>query len=232
MKRRGAATLRILLVEDDLPMAQALQAALGRHGLIVDMVHSLAAAASTLRLHVHDLLLLDRGLPDGDGLDFIATARRLTPALPIVLLTARGEVAERVDGLNGGADDYVVKPVAADELLARIRAIARRPATVILPTATLGALSFDFTAGEAIVDGQPLHLPRRQLLILEALIYRQGRTVLRENLHEAVYGLADEIQSNALDAHVSKLRRALKEAEAGVEIAVIRGVGYLLKEGQ
>lgn len=222
--------MRILLVEDDLPMAQALQEALGRHGLLVDCVHSLAAAGAALRMNVHDLLILDRGLPDGDGVGFIASARRLCPALPIVLLTARGEIAERVDGLDGGADDYLVKPVAVDELLARVRAIARRPTTLVLPTATLGALSFDFSAREAIVDGQALPLPRRQLLILEALIYRQGRTVLRENLHEAVYGLADEIQSNALDAHVSRLRRALKDADAGVEIAVIRGVGYLIKE--
>ncbi|MGE8499864.1 MAG: response regulator [Pseudomonas sp.] len=222
--------MRILLVEDDLSLSQALQGALGRHGLLVDTVHTLANAGSALKLGVHDLLVLDRGLPDGDGVTFIATARRLSPALPIILLTARGEVAERVDGLNGGADDYVVKPVAVDELLARIRAIARRPTTAPLPSATIGALTFDFSAREALVDDQPLHLPRRQLLILETLIYRQGRTVQRESLHEAVYGLEDEIQSNALDAHVSKLRRALKEAEAGIEIAVIRGVGYLLKE--
>lgn len=222
--------MRILLVEDDLSLAQALQGALGRHGLIVDIVHTLANAGCALKLSVHDLLVLDRGLPDGDGVAFIATARRLSPALPIILLTARGEVAERVDGLNGGADDYIVKPVAVDELLARIRAIARRPTAVALPSATIGALTFDFTARDAIVDGQPLPLPRRQLLILETLVYRQGRTVQRESLHDAVYGLGDEIQSNALDAHVSKLRRALKEAEAGVEIAVIRGVGYLLKE--
>ncbi|HSX72211.1 MAG TPA: response regulator transcription factor [Pseudomonas sp.] len=224
--------MRILLVEDDLQMAQALQGALARHGLVVDLVHSMAAAETALRLNVHDLLVLDRGLPDGDGVDFIASARRLMPTLPIVLLTALGEVADRVDGLNEGADDYMVKPVAVDELLARIRAIARRPASVLLPGATLGQLTFDFTAREALVDEQPLALPRRQLLILEALIYRQGRTVLRESLHEAVYGLEDEIQSNALDAHVSKLRKALKEAEAGVEIVVIRGVGYLLRESR
>lgn len=222
--------MRILLVEDDLHMSQALQGALARHGLVVDMVHSLAAAEAALRLGVHGLLVLDRGLPDGDGLGFIAVARRLVPALPIILLTARGEVADRVEGLNEGADDYVIKPVAVDELLARVRAIARRPVSMILPSASVGALTFDFSAREAIVDGQPLPLPRRQLLILEALIYRQGRTVQRESLHEAVYGLEDEIQSNALDAHVSKLRRALKDAETGVEIAVIRGVGYLLRE--
>lgn len=222
--------MRILLVEDDLAMAQALHGALERHGLVMDAVHSLAMADTALRLRVHDLLLLDRALPDGDGLDFIPAARALMPALPIILLTARGEVADRVDGLNGGADDYMVKPVAVDELLARVRAIARRPAAIKLPSAALGRLAFDFGAQEATVDGRPLRLPRRQLLILETLIYRQGRTVRREVLREAVYGFEDDIQSNALDAHISKLRRALEEAGAGVEIAVIRGVGYLLKD--
>jgi len=222
--------VRILLVEDDLAMVQALHGALERHGLVIDAVHTLTMADTALKLKVHDLLLLDRTLPDGDGLDFIPTARALVPALPIILLTARGEVADRVDGLNGGADDYMVKPVAVDELLARVRAIARRPAAIKLPGAALGRLAFDFGAQEVTVDGQPLRLPRRQLLILEALIYRQGRTVRREVLREAVYGFEDDIQSNALDAHISKLRRALEEAGAGVEIAVIRGVGYLLKD--
>jgi DNA-binding response OmpR family regulator len=150
--------------------------------------------------------------------------------LPIIVLTARGELPERIEGLDEGADDYLVKPVATDELLARIRAVARRPATIALPQATMGELTFDFGAREAAVAGRMLRLPRRQLLILETLIYRQGRTVRREALREAVYGFDDAIQSNALDAHISKLRRALEEAGAGVEISVIRGVGYLLKE--
>ncbi|MFT4171228.1 MAG: response regulator transcription factor [Rhodocyclaceae bacterium] len=216
-------------MEDDVAMAGALQGALERHGLVIDVVHSLAMAEAALRLKVHDVLLLDRALPDGDGVDFIAVARDILPAVPVLLLTARGEVSDRVDGLNEGADDYVVKPVAADELLARIRAIARRPAAIALPCATIGALTFDFSAREAMVQGRSVSLPRRQMLILEALIYRQGRTVQREALREAVYGFEDSIQSNALDAHISKLRRALEQAGARVEIVVIRGVGYLLR---
>lgn len=221
--------MRILLVEDDISLANALLDALKRHRLIVDCVHSLAAASAGLRLGVYDLMILDRGLPDGDGLDFIAAARVITSNIPIILLTARGEVADRVGGLDGGADDYITKPVATEELLARIRAIARRPAFSSIPKAIVGALSFDFSAREATVHGQSLLLPRRQLLILEALIYRQGRTVPRGSLHDEVYGLEDEIQSNALDAHVSKLRRVLNDANAGVEITVIRGIGYLMR---
>lgn len=224
--------MRILLVEDDPNMASVIQAALARYGMLVDVVHSLLMAHSALKLQVHDLMILDRTLPDGDGLTFVGVARQLSAVLPIILLTARGEVCDRVAGLNEGADDYIVKPVAVDELVARVRAIARRPATVRLPCATISALTFDFAALEVRVNGLVLPLQRRQLLIIEALIYRQGRTVQREHLHEAVYGLDDEIQSNALDAHISKLRRVLKAADAGVEIVVIRGVGYLLRECQ
>ncbi|HEY1396685.1 response regulator transcription factor [Roseateles sp.] len=223
--------MRVLLVEDDLPLSHALRTALERHGLVIDAVHDLATADSALRLGVHDALLLDRGLPDGDGVDFIAAARVIAPALPIILLTARGEVLDRVEGLNVGADDYVVKPVAVDELLARLRAVARRPSTPALTRATIGRLTFDFSTQEVrVADGEPLRLQRRQLLILEALIYRQGRTVRREALREAVYGIDDDIQSNALDAHISKIRKVLEEARADVEIAVVRGVGYLLRE--
>lgn len=222
--------MRILLVEDDEPLAQLMRSALQRHGLVVDIAGSLSEATEALRSAVHDLLVLDRSLPDGDGVDLIAHARRMRTGLPIIVLTARGELPERIEGLDEGADDYLVKPVATDELLARIRAVARRPATIALPQAAMGELTFDFGAREAAVAGRMLRLPRRQLLILETLIYRQGRTVRREALREAVYGFDDAIQSNALDAHISKLRRALEEASAGVEISVIRGVGYLLKE--
>jgi two-component system, OmpR family, response regulator len=222
--------MRILLVEDDLPMAHVLRASLQRHGLVVDLAHSLALAAEALRSGVHDLMILDRGLPDGDGVDFIQEARALREALPIILLTARGEISDRVEGLDEGADDYVTKPVATDELLARVRAIARRPAAIAIPSAVLANLAFDFSAQEASVDGRPVRMPRRHLLILEALMLRLGRTVRREVLHDSVFGFEDAIQANTLDAHISKLRRSLDEAGARVELVVIRGVGYLLKE--
>ncbi|APG05709.1 DNA-binding response regulator [Luteibacter rhizovicinus DSM 16549] len=222
--------MRILLVEDEPEMAAALQAGLHRHGMLVDIAPDIAHATEALQCKVHDLLLLDRQLPDGDGATLLIKARATHADLPVIMLTARGSLADRIDGLDLGADDYLVKPFAIEELLARIRAISRRPAKIALPLATVGNLCFDFTAREALVDGQPLRLQRRQLLLLETLAYRHGRTVQREVLQEAVYGFDDAIQSNALDAHVSKLRRALVEASASVEIHVIRGVGYLLRE--
>jgi DNA-binding response OmpR family regulator len=222
--------MRILLVEDEPEMAQALRAALQRHDMLADIATSLLQAQEALRCQVHDLLLLDRQLPDGDGATLIPFARKLQADLPVIMLTARGSLADRVGGLDLGADDYLVKPFAVEELLARVRAIARRPSKLVLPTATLGNLRFDFAAREAFVDDQLLQLPRRQLLVLEALFLRLGRTVRREVLQESVYDFDDAIQSNALDAHVSKLRRALAEAEARVDIHVMRGIGYLLRE--
>jgi len=198
--------------------------------VVADVVDTLAAAAAALRDPVHQLLLLDRQLPDGDGLAFVAIARALRPNLPVIMLTAKGSLGDKVEGLDVGADDYLVKPVAIEELMARIRAVARRPTEMVTPVLQLGRLRFDFESLQAQVDGHALPLPRRQLLVLQALALRQGRTVTRSGLEEAVYGFDDDIQSNALDAHISKLRKALQQAGAGVEIHVIRGVGYLLAE--
>jgi two-component system, OmpR family, response regulator len=222
--------VRILLVEDEPEMAQALRAALQRHGMLADIAQNLLQAGEALRQNVHDLVLLDRQLPDGDGANLIPLARKQCADLPVIMLTARGSLADRVGGLDLGADDYLVKPFAIEELLARIRAISRRPSQRTLPTAAVGNLKFDFTSREAFVDDVLLPLPRRQLLVLEALFLRHGRTVRREVLQESVYDFNDEIQSNALDAHISKLRRALCEAGAQADIHVIRGIGYLLKE--
>ncbi|UPG84021.1 response regulator transcription factor [Luteibacter aegosomatis] len=222
--------MRILLVEDEPEMAEALRVGLHRHGMLVDIAPDAARACEALQCKVHDLLLLDRQLPDGDGVTLIAKARACSADLPVIVLTARGSLADRVEGLDLGADDYLAKPFALEELLARIRAISRRPAKVVLPTVQAGRLRFDFASREAYIDGESLPLPRRQVLLLEALVCRLGRTVQRDVLLEAVYGFDDAIQSNAFDAHVSKLRRALVDANAGVEIRAIRGIGYLLRE--
>lgn len=221
--------MRILMVEDEPQMASVIRQALEAQGMVVDGAVSIAQAQAALRQGVHDLMLLDRQLPDGDGASLIQGARSSHPDLPIILLTGKGGVADRVQGLDLGADDYLSKPFAVEELLARIRAIGRRPAQLSIPTVSVGRLTFDFSAREARVDDLPVPLPRRQLLVLEALCLRAERTVVREWLVERVYGFDDEIQSNALDAHISKLRRQLEAVEADVTIHVIRGVGYLLK---
>lgn len=182
-------------------MAEALTAALGRFDMIVDLAPNLDFAREAVAHDVHD----------------------------VIVLTARGTIKDRVSGLEVGADDYLTKPFAVEELVARIRAVMRRPAKVGPARAKLGRLEFSLDALEAFVGDQPLDLPRRELLVLETLVRRQGRAVQRQALKDAVYAFDDEIQSNALDSHISRLRRKLAEAGAGVEIHSIRGVGYLLR---
>ena len=168
-------------------------------------------------------------MPDGDGLTIVPRLRAKGAGVPVIVLTARGELADRVTGLDKGADDYLAKPFAVEELLARLRAVLRRPLNMPSEPLNVGNLSFDLINREASIGANRFDLPRRELLVLETLLRRMGRTVLRSSLEEAVYGIDDEIQSNALDTHVSRLRRKLTESGAGVEIHAIRGVGYLLK---
>ena len=219
--------MRILLVEDEMDMAAALTAALSRHDIVVDHARTLEIAEEASRSGVHDAVLLDRKLPDGDGLSLIPVLRREQAGLPIIVLSALGSPDHRVAGLDHGADDYLAKPFSTDELLARLRAVMRRPAQIGASTVSVGHLRFNLTERVAEVDGVPLDLTRRELLALEILVRRSGRTVSRSALEEAVYGYDDEIASNTLDAHISRLRRKLSGAE--VEIHGIRGLGYLLK---
>jgi DNA-binding response OmpR family regulator len=222
--------MRILLVEDEAEMAGALTSALKGYDMVVDHVPTLAEAEEAISADVHMAILLDRQLPDGDGLALIPKLRARADGVPIIVLTARGELADRIAGLDSGADDYLAKPFAVEELLARLRAVLRRPAGLVPDIVRAGRLAFDLSHREASIDGRTLDLPRRELLVLEALIRRLGRTVLRSAVEEAVYSFDDEIQSNALDTHVSRLRRKLADADARVEIHGIRGVGYLLKQ--
>lgn len=222
--------MRVLLVEDQVEMVAALRAALTRHDMVVDHASDLADAEAVAADRTHDAVLLDRRLPDGDGLSLIPKLRARGNVVPVLVLTARGELADRVAGLDGGADDYLAKPFAFEELMARLRALLRRPAQLQSDVVRAGRVAFDFAHREASVAGKPLEIPRRELLVLEALMRRMGRMVQRSTLMEAVFGLDDEIQSNALDTHVSRLRRKLAHADAGVTINGVRGVGYLLRE--
>jgi DNA-binding response OmpR family regulator len=219
--------MRILLVEDEMDMAAALTAALSRHDIVVDHARTLEIAREACRSGVHDAVLLDRKLPDGDGLSLIPLLRLEQTGLPIIVLSALGTADHRVAGLDHGADDYLAKPFSTDELLARLRAVMRRPAQMGESMVSVGKLRFNLTDRQADVAGEPLDLTRRELLALEVLVRRSGRTVSRGALEEAVYGYDDEIASNSLDAHISRLRHKL--SGAGVEIHGIRGLGYLLK---
>lgn len=224
--------MRLLLVEDEAEMAAALSAALLRYDMVVDHAPTIAIAEEAIAERVHDAVLVDRTLPDGDGITLIPMLRKKQAGVPVIVISARGSIADRVSGLDTGADDYLAKPFAVDELLARLRAVMRRPSQIAANITRVGNLAFDFGNRHATIGEAALELTRRELLVLESLVRRTGRTVMRSALEEAVYSFDDEIQSNALDAHVSRLRRKLSEAGATVEIHGIRGVGYLLKTAQ
>ena len=221
--------MRILLIEDEPEMASVLKTALERQDLVVDHVSTLADAEAMARLGTFDAVVLDRRLPDGDGLSLIPRLRALHVDAPVIALTAMSGLDDRVSGLNAGADDYMIKPFAIEELVARLRALHRRQFTVRAEQAVVGRLTYDFRHREALVEDQALELPRRERLVLETLIRRPGRAIMRSALEEAVYALDDEIGSNALDAHISRLRRKLDDVAAGIEIRAIRNIGYLLR---
>jgi DNA-binding response OmpR family regulator len=222
--------MRILLVEDELRLADSLRKVLERERFVVDHADGVEAARDASRLGSFDLVLLDRSLPDGEGLSLLASLRADNPGIHVIVLSARNGVDDRIAGLNGGADDYLTKPFSIDEMLARIRAVRRRPADLAGATIRAGSLVFDLAHEEVEVDGARIDLPRRELRVLAALLRRRGRTVQREALENAVFGFDDEIQSNTLDSHISRLRRRLTAAGARIEIHAIRGVGYLLRE--
>lgn len=210
-------------------MARALLEALRRRDVLADHVSTISDADALARDGSYDVLVLDRRLPDGEGLNLVASLRRSRHSVPILVLTALGSVDHRVDGLDAGADDYLAKPFAIEELLARLMALHRRGPSLSDKYAHFGNLSIDPRANEVSIAGSIIELRRREYLVLEALMRRPNRIVTRSNLIEAVYTLDDEIESNALDAHISRIRKKLAEAEATVEIRAVRNIGYLIR---
>jgi DNA-binding response OmpR family regulator len=223
--------MRILLVEDEQEMAGALGDALSKHNIVIDHVATLADAREAADLNSYDAILLDRQLTDGEGLHLIPELRAANISTPVIVLTAHNDHEGRIRGLDLGADDYMGKPFVVEELIARLRAVLRRP-PLSSETISAGRLSFAVSHMEPAIDGKPLLLPRRELLVLAALMKRLGRTVTRDALANAVYSFDAEIRSNALDSHVSRLRKKLTELDAGVAIHTIRGIGYLMKAAE
>lgn len=210
-------------------MAEALIAALFRHDINVDHAPTLAYAREAIANGVHDAVLIDRQLPDGDGVDLIPLLASSGRQVPSIVISALGATDQRIKGLDRGADDYLPKPFAVDELLARLRAVLRRRAEVVAKIIELGALRYNTQTREVAVIGHELTLTRRELFVLERLIRWPGQTVSKRALEEAVYTFDDEIQSNSLEANVSRLRKKLADAQSGVTIHNIRGVGYLAR---
>lgn len=222
--------MRLLLVEDEARIAELTKVGLDRAGFTVDCVATQANAAAAVELTPYDGIILDLGLPDGDGLSFLAEIREANNGIPILILTARDAVEARVLGLNAGADDYLVKPFAMDELAARVKALLRRPGQALGLVLHAGNIAFDTVGRDVLVEGAPVPLARHELSILEHLMRRLGRVVPKSVLEEKLYGMGEELESNAIPVHVHHLRRKLAEAGATPEIHTVRGLGYLLVE--
>jgi DNA-binding response OmpR family regulator len=222
--------MRLLLIEDNERFAALLKRGLTAAGFVVDILGTAEEAAAALHAERFEIVILDLGLPDADGLELLAEMRRRGDATPVLILTARGSVKDRVNGLGCGADDYLVKPFALEELVARLRALLRRPGNLLGLTLSLGNLSLDSAARQVFVGGEPIFLSPREVAVLEHLLRRSGRVVGKAVLESNLYGMAHEIGSNAVEVYVHRLRRRLAELGAAVEIHTLRGVGYLISE--
>ena len=222
--------MRLLIVEDETRIAELVKAGLARAGFAVDVVGLCADARAALSVTRYDAAVVDLGLPDGDGLELLRELRTKGNQTPVLVLTARDAVEDRVCGLDTGADDYLVKPFAMTELVARTKALLRRPGGALGVTLKAGNISFDTIERDVRIGGVPLVLPRRESAILENLMRRIGRVVPKLILEEKLYGLDDEHESNPIPVHVHHLRRKLLDAGASAEIHTVRGVGYLLTE--
>jgi two-component system, OmpR family, response regulator QseB len=221
--------MRILIVEDAVRLAALLAEALAKHGFTCDRASTLSATEDALAAATYDAIILDIGLPDGDGLDWLRR-KRGESLPPILALTARGTLAERIAGLDSGVDDYLTKPFATDEVAARLRALLRRPGARASPVLQSGALRLDVAARRATMGEAPLELSRRELDLLELLLRRAGAVVSREAIETALYSFDAEVTPNAVEATVSRLRKHLDEAGATGILHTIRGVGYLLED--
>ncbi|GAB4477140.1 MAG: two-component system response regulator PrmA [Burkholderiaceae bacterium] len=221
--------MRLLLVEDDPMLGAALMAGLQQDGHAVDWVRSAGEAQAAWLVApelaaTYDAVVLDLGLPDASGVELVRTARARGIATPILIATARDRIADRIAGLDAGADDYMVKPIDLDELAARLRALERRVAGRAAPTIELGRIAIDPAARKVTRNGMPIELTAREFALLLALARRPGAVLTRTQLGQALYGWNEPIESNAVDVHVHHLRRKLG---AGL-IETVRGLGYRL----
>lgn len=221
--------MRLLIVEDNLHLGGLMVERLAVHGFTCDHASDLKSARDFLGATPYDLTILDLGLPDGDGLDWLRAERSAGPLPPTLILTARNALEDRVGGLDAGADDYLVKPFDMDELLARIRALMRRPGLRDQPVLEVGGLRLDPASREASVGGTLLDLSRRETELLEFLMRRAGALVTRHALGQELYKADEDVTPNALDAAVSRLRRKLEAAGGYGLLHTVRGIGYLLR---
>lgn len=216
--------MRILLAEDDPQLGDGLTVGLRQDGYAVDWVKDGVAADLALKTESYDLLVLDLGLPRLDGMAVLAALRARGQALPVLVLTARDATGDKVQGLDAGADDYLVKPIDLDELAARVRALSRRAAGRVQPVLRQGELTLDPASRQVTLGGVPVELSAREFSLLRMLLENAGRVMTRAQLEASLYGWRDEPDSNALEVHIHHLRKKLGAGR----IRTLRGIGYTM----
>ncbi len=226
----GENSMRILLVEDQEDLARLTTNALTDAGFAVDPVTNLADAAEAAAVAKYDVFVLDRKLPDGDSIEWLRHRRREGITTPTLVLTAtRNSIEDRVDGLYSGADDYLQKPVALDEIIARVRALLRRSSAISAPTTIkVGNLTLDSVTREIFINGTKFALHRRETALLEQLATNAGRVVPRQSIEDRLYGNEENVSANAIEVMMHRLRHTLTKAEANCQVHTIRGVGYMM----
>ena len=222
--------MRVLLIEDDVEIAEGVRMLLERRKFAVHVAHDGDAGFTALSHDHFDVAIVDVGLPKCDGFTIARQARAAGILTPMLMLTARDAVEDRVRGLDAGADDYLVKPFSLEELLARINAVLRRPQLAIGTILRAGNVAVDTAALTVAIDAKPVDLPRREFGVLLALMRQQGRPVSRDKLLDALYSFDAEVTPNAIEAAVSRLRRRLDAHDGSVTVIAMRGLGYVLTD--
>ena len=222
--------MRILIVEDNPDLVTLLVDGLARNEITADVASTAAEASQAVVAGQPDAIVLDIGLPDQDGLSWLRALREAGNAVPVLVLTARDGVSDRVAGLRAGADDYLVKPFALDELVARLRALLRRSGTLLGQRLALGNLALDTEQRLVTVGGTARPFSSRETAVLEILLRRCGHVAPKRLFEDQLFGLSDEVGSNAIEVYIHRLRRLLSDSGATVQVHTVRGVGYMLSE--
>lgn len=221
-------TMRILCIEDEALVAEFVKTGLDGVGFTVDVATTAEEGLSAFKAVEYDAVILDLGLPDADGLTVLRQLRGARAATPVIILSTRSNMKSRVGGLNAGADDYLSKPFAIEELTARLHAMLRRPRTMLSPVLAFGNLAYSPAIHEVKVAGRSVAMPPKEMRVLDMLLRHPGAVVSKQQLENGLYGFEEEVASNAIEVHVHHLRRRLSEARATIKINTQRGIGYAL----